>query len=198
MTAWTENMLDDIVNVLNQRYGMNRLAWPLVQCRRVIGRLQRMFGRNKTRDGSWKGNDTICRSIADINRCIFYGDVDGRLHTSKQRKYLVIADMIVSGEHNGPLSPEPKRNGMIALGEDPVAFDLVMSNLMGIKPEYFRTLKYARTSNDYPIAENWNAQPVIISNDSRYDHKTPDMLRNEDILFFRPSDEWIGAFRVRG
>ena len=149
-----------------------------------------MFGRNKTRDGSWKGNDTICRSIADINRCIFYGDVDGRLHKTQQRKYLVIADMIVSGEHNGPMSPEPKHNGIIALGEDPAAFDCVMSNLMGIKPEYFRTPKYTRINNS-------GSKPVIISNDSRYDHKTPDMLNDEDILFFRPSDEWIGAFRVR-
>ena len=194
--AWCENLLYDIINILNQRLKMYRLAWPLAQCRRALSLIQRILGRNKTRDGSWKGNDTICRSIADINRCIFYGDVHGKLHKTRQRKYLVIADMIISGEHNGPLSPEPKQNGIIALGENPVAFDSVISTLMGIKSEFFRTLKHALRPSEYDLSSREKAPPVIISNDPQYNHKTPEALGDE-ILFFRPSDEWIGAFRSR-
>ena len=195
--AWTENILSDMVNVINQRWRMHIIAWPFVQCRRVLNRLLRIFCKNKTRDGSWKGNDTICRSIADINRCILYGDIHGKLQRSKQRKYLVIADMIISGEHNGPLSPEPKRNGIIALGENPVSFDMVISTLMGIKPEYFRTLKYATAPEDYRLIETADKEPVIISNDSRYDCRTLETLNDDAILFFKPSDEWAGAFRSR-
>lgn len=195
--AWAENVLSDIVNVMNQRWGMHKMAWPISKCRGVISRLWRVFSRNGATDGSWKGNSTICRSIADINRCIFYGDVHGKISRPRKRKYLVIADMIVSGEHNGPMSPDPKHNGIIALGENPVSFDLVMSTLMGIKPEYFRTLDYATKPSNYSLCDSENLQPVIVSNDNRYNLKTPEALSDEDILYFIPPNGWVGAFRSR-
>lgn len=184
--SWIANKLDDLRNYLTQTRKNYIAVWPVIQCLSVINKLSR---RNRHRDGSWLGNDTICRSIADINRCIFYADIYGRINDTRQRKYLVIADMIISGEHNGPLSPQPKHNGIIALGENPVSFDEVMSFLMGIKQEYFRTLEYAKQTPIYS-----GQIPEIVSNDRRYDGKSINDIKEEDILFFRPPDEWVGAF----
>lgn len=40
-------------------------------------------------------------------------------------------DMIVSGEKNGPMSPSYKKVGGILFAENPVAFDYVVTKLMG-------------------------------------------------------------------
>ncbi len=125
-----------------------------------------------------------------------YADTDGKLQHTKQRKYLVIADMIISGEHEGPLSPEPKHNGIIALGENPVSFDEAVSHLMGIKPEYFRTLKYAKAESEYDINYHDGVQPRIISNDARYNGMAPAEIDRDNLLYFRPADNWEGAFNV--
>ena len=192
--AWCENCVIDIKNFIAQNWRMPKLAWLFSKSTKILRILQLITFNKPSGDGSWYGNNTICKSIVDINRCIFYGDVNGRLHNKKQRKYIVIADMIISGEHNGPLSPEPKHNGIIALGENPVAFDEVISLLMGIKPEYFRTLHYAKSPSEYDINYHDGKCPLIISNDEKYNAKTPAEIDSADILYFKPGDTWREAF----
>lgn len=194
-----EDKMLDWINYLSQTAEKYKTAKIIRFCMMFTGKLRKLFnGSNKYREGSWRGNNTICKSIVDINRCYLYSDKGGKLQDKKQRKYLIIADMIVSGEHNGPLSPEPKHNGIIAVGENLVAFDAVMSKLMGIKPEYFRTLEYAKRTSKYDISpdnkNNKNNAPLIISNYIKYNNKTPDELSEKDLLYFIPPDGWEEGF----
>src|SRR4029077_13637739 len=83
-------------------------------------------------DGNWSGNDTLWRTILDLNRVLLYADANGALHTTPQRRVLTIVDGIVAGEGNGPLAPEPRRCGVLVGGLDPWACDWVTTGIMGV------------------------------------------------------------------
>ena len=85
--------------------------------------------RNGYSEGSWYGNDTIWRTIQDLNTILFYADKQGNITDTQQRKNFIIADMIVSGDKEGPLEPEPV--GLIVMGYNPVIFDKCIAKIMG-------------------------------------------------------------------
>jgi uncharacterized protein (DUF362 family) len=101
-------------------------------------------------DGAWSGNDTLWRTIMDLNKIIFFAEKNsGRLQETQQRKYIAIVDGIVSGEGNGPLFSTRKRTGIAAISEDPLALDVVCAHLMGLKWEKIRKLSNACLINKY-------------------------------------------------
>ena len=81
--------------------------------------------------GAWRGNDTIWRTVLDINRAITYADRQGEIMNYPQRKIISIGDMIVCGENEGPLAPDYKKVGGILFADDSVEFDLFLCELMG-------------------------------------------------------------------
>lgn len=99
--------------------------------RRGVGKLYRKLNPGKATIGNWYGNDTIWRMVNDLNRIVLYADKNGVLCDQKQRKMFIIGDMVISGEGEGPLNPSPKKTRCIIMGEHPVAFDMVVSKLMG-------------------------------------------------------------------
>lgn len=60
-------------------------------------------------EGSWYGNDTIPRTITDLNKIVFYADKKGILKDNVQRKMFILVDAIIAGEKEGPLNPSPKK-----------------------------------------------------------------------------------------
>ncbi len=82
-------------------------------------------------EGSWYGNDTIWRTIVDLNRIMLYADKTGKMTDRVQRKVYIVGDMIVSGEKEGPLEPSPKKVGTLLFAEDPVLFDRAVTAIMG-------------------------------------------------------------------
>ncbi|SFB14023.1 hypothetical protein SAMN05216587_11543 [Selenomonas ruminantium] len=50
-------------------------------------------------NGSWYGNDTIWRTIADLNHILYYANKEGKLQEKRQRKVLIVADMIQGRRH---------------------------------------------------------------------------------------------------
>jgi len=101
--------------------------------------------------GSWYGNDTLWRTILDLNKIAFYADKGGRLHDTVQRRYLCIVDGIVSGEGDGPLQPTARRDGLLLAGVNPMLVDLVVCLLMGIEPEAVRQVRRAFDIRRYPL-----------------------------------------------
>ena len=81
-------------------------------------------------EGSWEGNDTIWRTVLDLNRILFYADRDGRLADRPQRRYLAIVDGIIAGEGEGPLASTPRPAGLLVAGRDPVLVDLACVRAM--------------------------------------------------------------------
>ena len=59
----------------------------------------------KFESGNWHGNDTIWRTIVDLNKILFFSKKDGFLSNEIQRKYFAIVDGIIGGEGNGPHFP---------------------------------------------------------------------------------------------
>lgn len=81
--------------------------------------------------GNWYGNDTAWRMAVDLMKIIYFGDAGGKLHQTPQRKIFSIIDGIIGGEKEGPLTPAEKKSGIIILGFNPIAADLVAIKSMG-------------------------------------------------------------------
>lgn len=109
--------------------------------------------------GCWKGNDTIWRTIIDINRILVFADKDGILRDQPQRKILTIADMIICGQGEGPLRPIPYNMGIILTGMNSIAIDCTIAKLMGIDPDSIPSLVNAGFGEKYTL----NNEDVIVS-----------------------------------
>ena len=78
------------------------------------------------KDGrDWSGNDTIWRTVLDLNIIIRYVNKEGVLETKKQRKFFSIIDGIIGGEGDGPLNPTKKKSGVLIVGEELLLVDLI-------------------------------------------------------------------------
>lgn len=102
-------------------------------------------------DGNWSGNDTLWRTILDLNRIVRYADSRGGMRDAPQRQILTIIDGIVAGEGNGPLAPSPKRCGLLIAGLDAWACDYAATRMMGVDPSMIKFLSAAVCSGPYPV-----------------------------------------------
>jgi hypothetical protein len=96
------------------------------------GRSQNGFLHGFVMEGSWEGNDTIWRTVLDLNRVLFFADREGRLRDTPQRRYLALVDGIVAGEGEGPLASTPRAAGLLCAGRDPALVDLACVRAMGL------------------------------------------------------------------
>ncbi len=140
-------------------------------------------------EGRWYGNDTIWRTIADLNRILFYSDKHGNMAKTCQRKYFAIGDMIVSGHREGPLNPSPINANSIVVGEDPLAFDRAVCAIMGFDYHKVPSLngEYI-TDGKFAIAKN--SEPIISSNYPDWDRKKPSEITVDESIKFIPSRGW--------
>lgn len=104
----------------------------------VMGRIS---SRDKYRIGSWYGNDTIWRTVADLNTILIYANKEGKICDSPQRILLNIGDMIVCGEKEGPVGPSPKHLKMVMITTNSVLFDLVLCRIMGFDENKIPSVK---------------------------------------------------------
>lgn len=112
--------------------------------------------------GMWYGNDTIWRSIVDLNRIILYCNKDGIMCDEQQRKYVCIADAIVSGEGEGPLHPTPKRTELLICSDSAVAVDLVASEIMGFDYTKIPSLNKALNKDTRWRLVNWDQESLEV------------------------------------
>ncbi len=120
------------------------------------------------RSGNWHGNDTIWRTILDINKIVLYADKNGELKKEPQRKLFSIVDGIKGGQGNGPLAPDTKESGLLIMGRDWASVDLVSARLMGFDFNKIPKLKNVFSQNGLAITN----------------------LRPEDIVCLSNIDEW--------
>ena len=141
-------------------------------------------GRKLAKDtyyiGSWYGNDTIWRTVVDLNYIVKYADQQGHLQDTPQRKLLHLGDMIIAGERNGPVSPEPKKLGVILVSEDAAAFDMIVCKIMGFDPKKIPLIHAIHKMN-----------PVEINVCNSSSSKT---IFNEEKPF-KPHDAWVKALK---
>lgn len=107
---------------------------PLSGGHSLVARAPRLRAAPKIIDGSWEGNDTLWRTILDLNRAILFADRKGRLMDQPQRRYLAIVDGIVAGEGEGPLGATAVDAGLLLAGRDPGLVDHAATLAMGFDP----------------------------------------------------------------
>lgn len=141
--------------------------------------------------GMWYGNDTIWRSIIDLNRIVLYSDKKGYMQDSIQRKYICIADAIVSGEGEGPLHPIPKKTDVMLVSDNPFAVDMAAAEMMGF--DYMKIpFLYKQLNNNmrYPITSCKKEDEVVIEIDNR-EMSVRGMEKYFEFKFL-PTGGWIG------
>lgn len=103
------------------------------------------------RSGNWYGNDTLWRTVLDLNKVVLYFDGEGR-PLPGPRRYLSIVDGIVAGEGDGPVVCDARRAGVIVAGCNPVAVDTACTTLMGIDYEKIPVLARGWQARGWPLA----------------------------------------------
>jgi hypothetical protein len=102
--------------------------------------------------GNWKGNDTIWRTILDLNRIAFYADKEGVMREEPQRKFFGLIDGIISQEGDGPMSGLPVVTSILFGGHNPVAVDALAIKAAGIDPDMVKSVSRASEINQWKIS----------------------------------------------
>jgi glycosyltransferase involved in cell wall biosynthesis/uncharacterized protein (DUF362 family) len=159
---------------------------------RKVGLRQTPQG-GSTYGGNWYGNDTCWRMVADIARIVLYGDREGRIRDTPQRRLFSVVDGIVGGECNGPLNPDEKPAGVVVSGVNLAAVDMVCTRLMGFDPRrlpLFRWLLAGGEHSPYPGLEDVE----IVSNRDEFKNC---MAGPGIYLGFEPHKNWVGHLEMR-
>lgn len=138
-------------------------------------------------EGSWYGNDTLPRTIADLNRILLYADKNGIMNNTVQRKMFILVDAIIGGENEGPLYPTAKPCGVLVAGYDPAAVDLVCSRIMGFDYEKIPQFKYIMADNKYPVSHVTGDDLELKSKESLQFNNLNRVLSKP----FKPAKGWI-------
>jgi len=126
-----------------------RLSWNTA--RRLLGRAGSILGANAFSEGSWYGNDTLWRTILDLNRAALYAGPDGVLRERPARTVLTIVDALIAGEGEGPMAPDPVPLECLIGGFDPVAVDIAAARLACWPEDRLRTITGAFGIGRYPV-----------------------------------------------
>ncbi len=150
----------------------------------------KIFGTDNS--GYWYGNDTIWRSIIDLNRILFYSNKKGQMQDTQQRRYICIADAIVAGEKEGPLIPTPIECHMILVSDNPVALDTTACMLMGFDIEKIHFLNNSYNKMKWPLADFEKGDVKIISNIEKWSDRFAASITRDESFQFIPVEGWKG------
>jgi uncharacterized protein (DUF362 family) len=191
------NLFETLHTRITEWEDVNPVLWQrriLHLARRGASRLGKATSRTGYREGSWYGNDTLWRTILDLNRALLYADREGRLSGSRQRHVLSIVDGIVAGDGEGPLANDPRPLGALIGGTSSAAIDVWLCRLMGF--DYRRTPSVARAFDSFalPLAPGAIDALVLDSNDPLTAGARPDVVGPS--FEFRPPRGWAGAIEL--
>ena len=158
--------------------------------------IEKIHGKEYFSEGSWYGNHTISKTICDLNKIVNYVNKRGNLCENKQRTIFNVADMIVSGEKEGPVCPSPKNVGIIASGFNSLCFDEVVATIMGFDINKIPTLVNARSISENYVLVNKNSQPFVVSNSDKYNNKKLNEFKSTSLFNFQSSSGWKGHIEL--
>ena len=148
--------------------------------------------KDKTFEGSWWGNDTIWRTVIDLNRILYYWGVEeNALQAEPRRRLISIVDGVIAGEAEGPLHPDPKPAGLLMAGFNPAAVDATAARLMD-----FDWRKIKAISNAMRAFADFAPEDVVSV--SSLPELRGTLLTNSTSSFFgfRPGAGWKGHIEL--
>ena len=172
---------------------LKRLRVPFLNYLMIPAKLlhDRIYGMDVR--GYWYGNDTVWRSILDVNRILMYCDKQGEMQDTRQRRYLCIADAIIAGEGEGPLVPTPKNCGLILIADNPVALDTVACRLMGFRSDKLPLLQASFGSMRWPLVDFSMDEVLIHSDLNQWDGRFASTITRSESYQFVPVEGWKGV-----
>lgn len=159
----------------------------------VMYAVEKKLAKDPYLKGIWYGNDTIWRTVIDLNYIQTYTDKKGILQNTPQRKILNFADMIIGGEHNGPCQPEPKKIGVVLAGESAAAMDLVICKMMGFPYKEIPLIR-ALLNHEADYLYSHAEEILIESNISEYNKLLQNAVFPER-WNYRPHDAWADTLK---
>ena len=142
-------------------------------------------------EGKWYGNDTLWRSLLDINRIAFFADKNGKLCEKQQRGYFCLMDGIIAGENRGPINPDPVKAGVLIGGQNPITFDVVSSYLMGFDIDRIPIVKKGLEEGHRPNAFFRGAAEAIEVSHNEGTSTLKEFLISHNFKF-KPHPNWKG------
>ena len=144
--AWLRTQRD-IIRVKSEKHTLNEWYRLLYKYENFIRRIDnRLAGKeilDKVTEGTWYGNDTLWRTVLDLNKIVHYSSKVGNVKKNKQRVVIHLCDMIVSGDREGPLAPSEKEENILLFGTNGVELDALIVRLMHFKISMLRSIDTA-------------------------------------------------------
>ena len=146
-------------------------------------------------EAMWYGNDTLWRTLLDLNRAVLFADREGRIRGEQQRRYFTLMDGFIAGEKNGPVGVDPVPAGVVMAAYNPVAMDLVAASLMG-----FDVRRIPMIWNTFGGRDGLNGRaPILYDGDETQVEVntgegilTFDQFLQQHNLRFEPNSGWKG------
>jgi uncharacterized protein (DUF362 family) len=180
---------------LADRVHLTPLRIAIELAKHVPKLLAKRLARDAYFEGSWFGNDTLWRTVHDLNRILYYVDKTGAIQDRPTRRVLHVVDAIVAGEGEGPLEADPVRCGMLLGGTSPVAVDAVAAMLMGLDPGRIPILHHGFGAPTLPIGP---ARPEDIAIHLRSSRAKLATLRRQVAFHFVPPAGWRDHIELSG
>jgi uncharacterized protein (DUF362 family) len=142
-------------------------------------------------EAMWHGNDTLWRTMIDLNRIVFYADKSGKIQNTPQRNQFCLIDGIISGEKDGPVAPDPVHIGLLMAGFNAVVLDAVGATLMGFNIDKIPCIKHAFTTNSQPSPLFYGSRDEIEIVDNEKKYSINELIHHRN-LNFEPHPAWKG------
>jgi len=149
--------------------------------------------------GGWHGNDTLWRTVLDINRAFLYFDRAAARVGDELRSdlgYLAIIDGIVGGERESPLAPSPVACGTMIASLNPLAADAVATACMGFDVDKVTQVREGFKIERLPLAAFTPADISIRGNTQA--RSLQDIYDQGLYTPFAPSEGYSGTIEYQG
>lgn len=147
------------------------------------------------RSGNWWGNDTLWRTILDINCLLYFGSTDGSIYASKKRRIICIVDGIIAGQGEGPISCEPFYSNLLIAGVNSVSVDAVCAKIMGFDYKKIPSITHAFNKSSFPLV-NFGYESIEVLSDIEKFNKRLSDIDAKDVFRFIPPYGWKGHIEL--
>ena len=162
---------------------------------RRLGSIAFGSGDKVIRSGNWYGNNTTWRMVLDLNRCLLYGNKDGTLRNHSPKRYYSIVDGLIGMQGSGPMQGDSIDVGIVLIGTDPVAVDLVAATVMGFDWHCLPTIREAFSLSTLPVT-SVQAKDIVVKSDIQEFNCMARDLHKVCNYHFEPHFGWAGSIEL--